>query len=476
MRLTQWFRDLVRSSLQDPISLFGAVILSISAAIILTILLLDFLGFHQNPYVGVLVFMILPAAFVLGLVLIPVGVIHERRRARGRSQAYPIINLNLSTHRNRFLAVTVVTFFNVVILATVTYKGVEYMDSVQFCGQTCHSVMQPEYAAYLRSPHSRVACVDCHIGPGAGWFVKSKLSGVGQVFAVTFNTFQRPIPTPIENLRPARETCEQCHWPEKFHGDRIKVKTKYAEDEANTELKTALILKVGGGSRESGFAGGIHWHMNIANKVTYVPADETRMEIPFIRFKDETGRVTEYLVDGAAKPTEEEIRERGRVMDCMDCHNRPSHIYYEPEQEVDNAILAGKIDRSLPFVRKQGVEILRREYDSRSQAREAIPVLLEEYYEREYPDVARERSAAIRQAGQELAEIHALNVYPELNITWGTYPNHIGHMTAPGCSRCHDGLHSSEDGRTIREDCETCHTLLAMEEENPEILTTLFPE
>lgn len=476
MKINRWIRDLLKAGLRDPISLMGAVLVSVSAAIIITILLLDLLGFHQNPYVGVLVFMILPAIFVIGLILIPIGIIHERRRAHGEELAYPIVNLNVSTHRNRFLAFTVLMFFNVVVLVTVTYKGVEYMDSVQFCGLTCHSVMEPEHAAYQRSPHSRVECVDCHIGPGAGWFVKSKLSGVGQVLAVTFNTFSRPIPTPIENLRPARETCEQCHWPEKFHGDRVTVKTKFSEDEANTPLKTAMILKVGGGTRESGFASGIHWHMNIANEVVYVPSDETRTEILFIRFRDEAGLVTDYLLDGATKPTEEEIRRSGRRMDCMDCHNRPSHVFYTPEEEMDGSLLAGKIDITLPFIKKTGVEILRREYESRTQAREAIPVLLEQYYHSDYPEIAMAKEAAIRQAGQELAAIHALNVYPELKIGWGTYPNHIGHMDSPGCVRCHDGLHASEEGKVISEDCETCHTILAMEEEAPEILEMLYPD
>lgn len=476
MRLIKWIRDLLSTCLEHPLSLTGTVVASVSAALIVTILLLDLFGFHTNPYVGVLVFMILPAALFFGLVLIPAGILRLRRRRSGQAEAYPVINLNLERHRGRFLAFSVLSFVNLVILATVSYKGVEHMDSVEFCGQTCHSVMEPEYSTYQRSPHSRVACVECHIGPGAGWFVKSKLSGVGQVFAVAFQTFDRPIPTPIENLRPARDTCEQCHWPEKFHGDRIRVKTTYAEDAGNTELKSVMILKVGGGSAESGIAEGIHWHMNIANEITYVPADRTREVIPFVRMKTLEGEVVDYVSGGAEKPTPEEIRERGRVMDCVDCHNRPTHIYRLPGWELDEAIRAGRIDRAVPWVRKAGLEVLNHPYESRASAREEIPRRLEEYYRAEHPEVLDSMAEAVKEAGRELATIHAQNVWPEMGIPWGVYPNHIGHTDSPGCFRCHDGEHESEDGRVISAECDTCHTLLAMEEENPEILAELFPE
>jgi NapC/NirT cytochrome c family protein len=477
MRIFRWMRDLLSASLRDPVSLAGAALAAVSAAIILTILLLDFFGFHTNPYVGVLTFMVLPGAFIFGLVLVPIGVLRQRKRTGSgiHAGAFPVINLNLDRHRGRFLGFTVLSLVNLVILTTVSYRGVEYMDSVQFCGQTCHSVMDPEFTAYKRSPHSRVACVACHIGPGAGWFVKSKLSGTWQVFAVTFQTFERPIPVPVKNLRPARETCEQCHWPEKFHGDRIKVKTTYSPDEKNTELKTVMILKVGGGSPQSGFASGIHWHMNIANKVTYIASDETREKIPFIRFKDRAGQVTDYLAAGAAKPSDEEIAKSGRIMDCVDCHNRPTHVFKMPDVEVDEALRTGKIDKTLPFVKKVAVETLSRPYASRTQAAQAIPVLIDDYYRKTHPALLTEKPDVVRAAGEAVSEIYAANVFPEMKITWGSYPNHIGHKDSPGCFRCHDGEHASADGKVINNDCSTCHNLLAMEEENPAILKELFP-
>ncbi|MBI3449284.1 MAG: NapC/NirT family cytochrome c [Acidobacteria bacterium] len=477
MKVLKWIRDLYSASARHPVGLLGSAIGSVAGALIATILLLDFLGMHTNPYVGVLTYMILPGVLVFGFALVPVGVVLDRRRraAGGGASAFPVIDLNRETHRSRFLGFSVLVLVNLVILGTVSYRGVEYMDSVQFCGQTCHSVMAPEYTAYRRSPHARVACVSCHIGPGAGWFVKSKLSGLGQVFAVTFNTYERPIPTPVRNLRPARETCEQCHWPEKIHGDRIKVKTTYREDEKNTELKTALILKVGGGSPDSGFASGIHWHMNIANRVTYMPTDESRQTIPYIRFEDRTGQVTEYVATGTQRPTEDDLRAGGRTMDCVDCHNRPTHIYRRPEREVDDAIRAGFIDRGLPFIRKVGLETISRPYDTSLQAEQSIPVLVDDYYRKNYPALVGPKSTAIRDAGKALAAAYAANVFPEMKISWGAYPNNLGHMDSPGCFRCHDGEHKSADGRVISNECETCHTVLAVEEENPEVLKTLFP-
>jgi NapC/NirT cytochrome c family protein len=478
MKVLKWLRDLLSASVRHPAGLLGTALAGVAAALIVTILLLDIFGFHTNPYVGLLTYMLLPGVFVFGLILVPVGVLLDRKRRAGGGNGivFPVVDLNRESHRSRFLGFSVLTVVNLVILATVSYRGVEYMDSVQFCGQTCHSVMDPEFTAYRRSPHSRVECVACHIGPGAGWFVKSKLSGVGQVFAVTFQTFERPIPVPVKNLRPARETCEQCHWPEKFHGDRIKVKTTYQADEKNTELKTAMILKVGGGSAESGFASGIHWHMNIANSVTYLPADETRQKIPFVRFKDREGKVTDYLATGEEKPAEEKIALGGRTMDCVDCHNRPTHIYRLPDREVDDAMHAGFIDRGLPFIKKVGVETITRPYDTKAQAEAAIPVLVDDFYRKNYPAVAEAKQEAIRGAGKALASAYAANVFPSMKITWGSYPNNIGHMTSPGCFRCHDGEHKSADGKLISNECETCHTLLSVEEENPEVLKTLFPQ
>jgi hypothetical protein len=316
--------------------------------------------------------------------------------------------------------------------------------------------------------------VECHIGPGADWFVKSKLSGAWQVVAVTFDLFPRPIPTPIEDLRPARETCEQCHWPQKFVGDKLEVKTHYQNDEVNTETKSVLLLRVGG--VEGRTSHGIHWHVDPGNRIRY-RSDESRMNISEVELSLADGTVKTFKLPGAddvdGDPGEDE--EQWRVMDCVDCHNRPTHIYHMPEPAIDHAIQQGLIDRGLPYVRREGLKALKGTYESHDEAREIIKTRLVSFYESEYPEVASEARDAIDDAAEQVGAIYARNVFPEMEVEWGTYPNHIGHMDFPGCFRCHDDEHVTEDGETISQDCFTCHTLLAMEEQDPEILQTLRP-
>ncbi len=463
-------------------SFMGLLAIVVSGVLIITILAIDFLGFHINPYIGILVYLILPAILIMGLVLIPLGLALERRRVHlqtglPKEQALPKweFDLNRPTIRKRLAWFVALTAFWLSVLSTVTYKAVEFMDSVTFCGQICHEVMKPEYTTYLNSPHSRVACVSCHIGPGAPWFVKSKLSGVGQVFAVTFNTYSKPIPTPIKNLRPARETCEQCHWPQRFHGEQLKVITKFSEDEKNTPLKTVLLLKTGGGDKESGIAEGIHWHMNIANEISYIAVDEERQKIPWVRLKDLKGNVTEFYAPDDSLTYEEVLKLPHRVMDCMDCHNRPTHIYRQPEEAVDEALLAGKINPKLPYIKKVSVELLKQSYSSNREALEKIEKGLVEYYQTNYPYLYIAKKEDIHTAAQRIKNIYSTNVFPEMKIVWGTYTNNIGHQNSLGCFRCHDDRHQSKDGKTIRQDCDQCHNLLAIEEEQPKPVIESLP-
>jgi hypothetical protein len=321
-----------------------------------------------------------------------------------------------------------------------------------------------------------VKCVACHIGPGADWFVKSKLSGAWQVVSVNLDLYQRPIPTPIHHLRPARETCEQCHWPSKFVGDRLWVKTHYSSDEANTELKTVLLLRVGG--VEGRVSQGIHWHVDPAIQIRY-RSDEKRETITDVELTEADGTVKVFTT--GAEPTQaatgspapsDAAAGSWRVMDCVDCHNRPSHTFSMPETEIDRALQAGKLDPSLPYLRREGLRALREDYDSHATARQQIKAALRSFYAESHPGVEPER---VDQAATDLANIYSRNVFPAMRVAWGSYPNHLGHTDFPGCFRCHDDEHTTPDGETISQDCSTCHTLLAMEEENPEILEMLQP-
>jgi hypothetical protein len=452
------------------LSLIGVVFVTTATVFWLFLLPTMLAGNVENPYQGILTFLILPAAFFAGLALIPAGILLRRRRNRARGEAPALVPLDFRNPALRRLVVFagVTTFANIVIASQLTYRAVHYMESVTFCGQTCHSVMQPEFAAYQNSPHSRVDCVACHIGEGASWFVKSKLSGVGQVFAVAFNTYPRPIPTPVHDLRPARETCEECHWPQKFGEDRLRIVHKYADDEANTLSKSVLLMRIGGGRGGPGIHG---VHLGPGVVIRYAHSDDKRQTIPWVEYDDGKGRVSAYAAEGAKleKPGNLPIR----VMDCMDCHNRPTHAFDLPDRAMDRAMAAGEISPELPFIKKKGVELLRAEYGSHAEAEKAITAGLEKYYRESHPQAAPQHHDSIRSAARSLFAIYSRNVFPQMQITWGTYPNNIGHTDFPGCFRCHDDGHTSAPGKKLSQDCNACHQLLAMEEPEPKILTDL---
>ena len=458
---------------QNLISRVG-VVLTTTAGITLVIAFASLLvGYQPDPYAGILVFMILPTVFALGLILIPIGIWRDYRRRRRTDEipsVYPKIDLSYAGVRSTLFFVAVMTAINVPIFAVASYRGTVYMESTKFCGQTCHQVMQPEYAAYERSPHARVPCVDCHIGPGAPWFVRSKLSGSYQVLAVTFNLYPRPIPTPIHNLRPARETCEQCHWPERFSGDKLVIKSKFADDEKNSETKDVLLVHIGGRNPDSKLVG---IHGRHLGWVTYLAADTKRQEILWVSYRNADGTTTEYAsTDTPPKPELLANGER-RTMDCMDCHNRPTHTFDLPENAVDREMGAGRISPGLPFIHKEAIDLLKHHYRTRLEAETEIPDALREYYRKNYFAVYNSQRAQIEAAAKGIVYIYDGNVFPEMNVTWGTYPNNLGHNDFPGCFRCHDGNHKSKAGGEITQDCNACHSLLAMDEPNPKILQEL---
>jgi len=461
---------------QNPITLTGAVITTSTALTTIAFWFYDFfLPGPPHPYIGLLVYLILPGVFVLGLLLIPAGIWLRRRTLRVSGQlpgAYPAIDLRLPVVRRTLEWVGFATVVNLLIIGTASYRGVEYMDSTSFCGTTCHTVMQPEYTAYQNSPHSRVACVECHIGPGAGWFVRSKLSGLRQVAAVTFHTYSRPIPSPVKYLRPARETCEQCHWPQRFTGDKVLVSTSYKDDEKNTPQTDVLLLKVGGRTWQGSV--GIHGHhLAEGARIRYISTDPERQTIPAVYYTDDNGKTTEFISTDA-KPTQGQLdKGEHRTMDCVDCHNRPTHTFELPENAVDKQMSTGHISPELPYIKKKAVEVLKVDYPARDIAKQHIVEELNNFYRSYYPQIYETRRALVQQAGEEVANIYLRNVFPEMRVTWGVHPNNLGHNDSPGCFRCHDGSHTSADGQTITNDCSACHEVLAAGEENPKVLTDL---
>ena len=453
------------SLLRNWLSTAGIILAASSFFAAVCLIAVDsFFGFG-NPYLGILTYLVAPAFLVAGLLLVAIGALGERRRRRrlrpGEVLRYPRLDLNVPRQRHAFIAAGVATFVFLILTALGSYRTYQFTESVAFCGTTCHVIMRPEYTAYQESPHARVACAQCHIGPGAGWFVKSKLSGVYQVYATIAGKYPRPIPAPIKNLRPAQETCEQCHWPRQFYGAAERVIPHYLPDEGNSPWTIRMLLHIGGGDPAFGSSGGIHWHMNIANRIEYIATDSQRQEIPWVRVTDARGKVTIYQSTVSPLAAAQIAAARPRVMDCIDCHNRPTHIYNAPVTSVNLAISTGRIDSTMPYIKRQAVRALAAPYADAAGALSGIASSLTAFYDSAYPALAVAAAPRIRQAIAEVQTIYSHNFFPGMKVDWRAYPDNIGHRNSPGCFRCHDGNHAAAGGAMISHDCSACHTIVA---------------
>jgi len=465
----------------NPVSLAGGAITTASGITMIGYWAVEWIGHpSRSPYLGIILFLILPALFVLGLALIPVGMYVRRKRLHNEGQipaAFPKVDFNDRVFRHGVDVVLVATIVNLLVVSVASYRGAAYMDSPQFCGQSCH-VMHPEYAAYQVSSHSHVDCVQCHIGNGATSYVEAKVNGTKQLIEVTLRpmagmapklipTYPTPIPSPVRNLRPAREICEACHTPTRFTGEKLLVKSSFADDEQNTETQTVVVLHLGGVDSFSNRSGIHGMHLG---HVEYITTDETRTTIPWVQRRNADGSETVYAASalGGKVPKGEQ-----RVMDCIDCHNRAAHSMQTAEDALNRAMAEGAISPELPFVHKKGLELLKAQYATEAEARQKIPAQLEAFYRSEHPEVIASKAKMVKAASDGLVSIFTHNVFPDMKVTWGTHPDNIGHMNYPGCFRCHDGDHSAQNGTAITQDCSVCHNLLAVDEKKPKVLTDL---
>ncbi len=456
----------VRALAVDPLGRAGVVLTTSSAIMFLLFLLANLAGVVTNAYVGLISFLALPGLFILGLVLIPVGWYRTRRKTglslkelvARRFGEEELEETPLGAPLIRTLVV--MTSINVAILVMASVAGLHFMDQPEFCGTACHKVMNPEWVVYQQSPHARVRCVQCHVGEGVKAHIDAKLNGLRQIWLATFNRYRRPIPTPVHNLRPARETCEKCHWPEKFYGNRLKTIVHYGDDEASTPRYTTLSLKVNG----TGDRGGIHWHVAGGVRVRYASLDDRRQEMIWVEVVRPDGSTARYV---NRRLDEEPRAEDIRTMDCVDCHNRATHIYETPESAVENRIRLGLIDRSLPFIKREGVAAIAADYPSAQAARRGIEGRITAFYRRHDPSILAGKARAIEQAVEVLYDAWTRNVHPYMNLSWGTYPSLLGHRESRGCFRCHNRDLVDEGGRWIPDDCTLCHSILADEAANP---------
>jgi nitrate/TMAO reductase-like tetraheme cytochrome c subunit len=450
--------------LRNFISFVGIIIAAAAITSFFLLFLLEMTGKNENPYSVLVTYILVPSILMVGLVVALAGAIIERRRRRSRSPGevakYPVLDLNDPHRRRTMTTMLLLAFVFICLTAFGSYRAFEYTESVAFCGIACHSVMKPEYIAYQASPHARVTCVECHVGNGAGGYAQSKINGMRQLYGVISGHYNRPVETPVRNMPATTETCQSCHWSEKYHGDEIKVFNHYEYDEKNSLNQTRMLIHVGGGDPNAGPVGGIHWHMNIANEITYIAADEHRQVIPWVRMKDQSGKVVEYKSKNAElTPSQIETADK-RLMNCIDCHNRPAHNYLSPNQAVDQSFDAGKLDIDLPFLKAKAVEALAKPYQTNDEAMQGIAGTINDYYGTSYPELVATKGGSITGAVEEVQRIYRTYFFPEMKTDWQAHPNNIGHYNAEGCFRCHDGQHFATDGRVIRNDCAVCHTTL----------------
>jgi nitrate/TMAO reductase-like tetraheme cytochrome c subunit len=445
------------------ISMLGAALVTLAGFSWLFVLPLNLRGAGvNNPYIGLLVFIAIPIVFFAGLVLIPIGVALAKRK----------VVASLNEVEDRRLAwrrvgifFGVMTVANVVIASQLSYRAVEQMDTVQFCGATCH-VMKPEYTAHAAlPPHQAVACAECHIAPGATGWLKAKMNGTSQLVAVILNNYPRPIESALESnkLVSSAETCEQCHARERPISPRLRVIPSYKDDAANTRTTTVLLMRIGT----------IHAaHLGPGVRIRYAAADKKRQTIPWVQYTNtQTGATRSYLATGTSADS---VRALATFdMQCVDCHNRPAHAFELPDRAMNQAMALGQIAPSLPFAKKEGMELLKASYASGDEAAQKIPAALSAFYLQKYPDAAAKQGAAIQAAGHTLAGMYERNVFADLKVTWGTYPNNLGHTDDPGCFRCHDEAHLTADKKTITQDCNACHQPVAMDEASSDILKIL---
>jgi len=456
----------LRHLIYNKLSLAGLALFIVALVVAIFFMFAAGTSGDSNPYMGIITYMVLPPFIIIGLLVVPIGMLRQSRLLSRKKladiPAWPRIDFNYPSHRRGFIIFLVAFMLFGCLSAFGSYQAYHHTESVAFCGETCHDVMKPEHVAYQSSSHARVPCTSCHVGAGASWYVRSKLSGAYQVYATTFDKYPRPIPTPIHNLRPAQETCEKCHWPEKFFGGQQRQLNHYMYNEENTHWPINMLIKTGGGDPKTGQQAGIHWHMNIGVHVEYIARDERRQDIPWVRVTDRvTGRVTTYQNKDNPLTEEEVAAAAPRTMDCMDCHNRPSHKYMSPDYSVDRAILTGRIDPSLPEIKRISVEAMQKKYETEDEALKSIAQMIPDFYHDNYPEVFAGQRVAINDAVLAVQHEFSRTIFPEMKVRWDEYPDNIGHFIYPGCMRCHSGSMVSDDGWVLTRDCHTCHTILS---------------
>jgi len=451
-------------SFKNWLTIIGSIIAVINLALIFVLFIISTIFDKGSTNLGLFIYIILPGFLLLGLILIPIGMIRERKRIKSGLDIkgrYPLIDLNDPRNRNAFIIFTITTIIVLFLSTLGSFKAFHITESVEFCGTLCHEVMEPEHVAYQNSPHANVACVECHVGSGASWYMKSKLSGLHQVIAVFTNSFNRPIETPLHDLRPARETCERCHWPQKFYARSLWTNKYFLADSLNTEWDIMLQMKTGPEYSGLGLIEGIHWHINPDINIEYISDDDKRENITYVKYTElTTGRIKIFRNDDNPVSDSTIAVAQTRSMDCIDCHNRPSHNYKSPPVYFDRAMLTGAISKEIPFFKKVSMDILKQTFTDKDTALMAIRDGITNYYKTDYPEFYSSNTELIEKSIAAVQKGFSENTFPRMKVTYDKYPEHIGHLETEGCFRCHNDAFVASDGSRITRDCDLCHTIV----------------
>ncbi len=457
-------KRILPTSFYNPLTLVGSVIAGFNLGLMVFLLIVDLLAKRPRPYSDLIILFILPLFILIGVTFVILGIVRQRRRQKaglpGEERRLLVLDFN-DQKKRRLVILLLIGFACLTLLyAFGMFKGYEFVESDIFCTRVCHTIMGPEHRAHTFSPHAEVECSACHVGSGSQYFVLSKFRGTKELYDLLSNTYPRPIPVPIENLRPSRAICETCHGPKYSFNENLQVRKYYLSDKKNTEWEIGLLLKMGDVRVSTDKPPRMHWHYAVAKQIEYATADPRREVIPWIRAIGFDGKARIYRAQDGNASGKEPTPEQMRVMDCIDCHNRIGHEYYPPDRIV-NALLSLKlIDPLLPEIKSTAVQALEGNYTSREAAKSGIRDAITAFYTKKYPDVATLKKAELERAIVVLQDLYDRNCDPVMKVSWKNYPSQSGHMYALGCFRCHDGKHKSNDGAVLSKDCSLCHLLI----------------
>ena len=463
------YLNFIRGVSINKIGKAGVMLTTSSFVAMIFIELLRVSGILTSALVGLVTYLLLPTLFVIGLVLIPFGWMKYKKET-GKStkellaKQFSDEELEKSSFGSTLARTLLIfTVINILFLSVASMRMLNYMEEPEFCGTACHSVMSPEWATYQVSPHSRVKCVECHVGEGIGALIDSKINGTWQMISVTFDLLERPIPTPVHQLRPSQETCEKCHWPQKFYGSKIKSIVHYDSDEFSTPKYTTLVLKIDSGE-ESGKSG-IHWHINGDNEIRYASVNDERKEMIWVDVKQKDGTYKRFT-NKKLQNTKYDFDD-ARTMDCVDCHNRATHIYEDPREAVDNRIRKGLLDHELPYIKREALGAITSSFTTAEKADDIIQNHLISFYRDNYPNLLGTKGKSIDKAIETLQNVYNTNIHFGMNVDWNVYPNFLGHKAGSGCFRCHNNDLVDEAGTPVRNECTMCHSILADDSPKP---------